>query len=533
MMATREQLLAERARRQAIPIDALKAERQRRQMAQLSELTQNPRVRQEGNVQGGGVENRLEQPQTLRQQMGLTLPQMGQSLRDNLIGDDDDTTLNRGEALAAALNKGGESLTLGVVGDEAAGAFDEAVGRRENGTEFYRNQEEQLREQSPAAYYGAEIGGAMVAPGVGAANLIARGATNGARLARGAGVGAAAGGIYGAAEGEGGIAERAIDGAVGATVGGVLGAGIPAAADKVGRGLRNLWQRAETRPSVGLLREVKNRAYRAVEEAGEKFDGEEMTGLSQRVRAMMDADVSYVPGEDTAVDAAVRTLTRREGQETTLSQLDTIRKSLWRRVTSKPEQVQIYDLIAEIDNVIENRAGASELMATAREANRQFSQTQLLDRAFQRARDQAESTGSGGNVANLYRQAVTRIVNNPKQARFFSDDQVALMRDFLRDSKGQRAQRLIGKMSPSGNGLMMTLQVLGGVATSGATVPLAVAGSVAKGGADRAVERGADALLDVTSGFRPVTPLPTIGQNPLAAGQVAATSANSLLRNRQ
>ncbi len=493
------------------------------QFAELSALTQNPQVRNQ-TISGGGVENRLPQQ-----------PRVGERIIDNVVGLDNGV-MSAGEQLAAALNKGGESLTLGVVGDEAAGAFDEAIGRRAPGTgvEFYRNQEEQLRQENPAAYYGAELGGALVAPGLGAAKFAASAASNAGRIGRAALVGAGAGGVYGAAEGEGGLGDRALEAGTGALVGGFFGGAIPVAANSIGKGFRRLVERAEKRPSVGLLREIKSRAYSAVEQAGEVFDGDEMTALSQRVKNITDADVGYVPGEDTAVDAAITTITRREGQETTLSQLDKIRQRLWGRVTKNPDQVQIYDLIEEIDGMIDSRSSTSELMSTAREANRQFSQTKLLDDAFQRARDQAESTGSGGNVANLYRQAVTRIINNPKKARFFSDAQVDQMRAFLRDSRGQRVQRLIGKMSPSGNGLMMALQAGMIAASNGATIPIAIASSAAKRGADNTVMRGAERVLDSAAGFAPN--VPRIGVNPLVAGQIGVTAADdagSLVRGMQ
>ncbi|MEL7231023.1 MAG: hypothetical protein AAGJ85_00760 [Pseudomonadota bacterium] len=485
----------------------------------LSEMSRNPQVQREPAIEGS------ETVDSLASRMGLTLPQMAQALRDNVMGDDDDTTLNRGEMVAAALNKAGESMTLGLVGDEAAGAVDEALGRRENGVEFYREQERQLEEQAPKTALASELAGAVAAPGLGAANYAARGATRAAQLGRAALTGAVAGGTYAAAEAEGGAAQRAIEGAVGAVTGGVLGAGVPAVASAMGRGISKLWQRAEARPSVGLLREVKNRAYRAVEDANEVFDGDEMTALSARVRQMMADDVSYSPGDDTAVDAALKSFVRREGEDTTLSQLDTIRQRLWKRVTSNPDQVQIYDLIGAIDETIDGRAATSELMGAAREANRQFSQTKLLDSAFQRARDQAESTGSGGNVANLYRQAVTRIINNPKQSKFFSQEQIDLMREFITDSGMQRLQRRIGKLSPSGNGLMLALHTVGGVASGGATLPFMAAGEIAKRSADGSVLRGAERILDSAAGFTPEQAL--IGRGPLLAGQLGATTSDN------
>ena len=75
--------------------------------------------------------------------LGGVMPSPRQAVRnlqENLIGDDDPTTLNRGERLAAALNKAGESMTMGVIGDEAAGLTDHMLqrGHMHDRIDFYR-----------------------------------------------------------------------------------------------------------------------------------------------------------------------------------------------------------------------------------------------------------------------------------------------------------------------------------------------------------------------------------------------------------
>ena len=64
-----------------------------------------------------------------------------QTIRDNIFGDNDDSTMNFGERAAAGLNKAGESMTLGLVGDEAGGLFDQIIGRGNaaDRTLFYRD----------------------------------------------------------------------------------------------------------------------------------------------------------------------------------------------------------------------------------------------------------------------------------------------------------------------------------------------------------------------------------------------------------
>lgn len=437
-------------------------------------------------------------------------------LKDNVLGVDDGV-MSTGEKLATGLNNGGESLTLGLVGDEAAGAADALVGRG-NYTERrdkYRADQERFREENPVASFASEMAPALI-PGLGAASVAGKAATAGGKIARSALAGGVAAGIYGAAEGEGGLADRAKAGGVSA----VLGAGIGAAAPKITNAIGGVPKRlkqmvgmAEKRPTLAMLKRVKQEAYKLVDESGEAFTGDDMAGLYGKVRDVFDGN-NYVEEVDNASRAVLTVLDRRQGKPTTLSQLDGIRQNLWKRYASAKDQPQILDAIKSIDDLIDSKAGASELMQTARQANAKFAKSQVIEDAFTKATDQTASTGSGGNIANKYKQALTGIINNPKKAKFFSKEEIDLMRGVVRGNPVQDIQRLMGKLSPEGNGLMLALHTIGGVSSGGATVPLMAAGAAAKRGADSSVIRGANRVQDVVSGFRP----PQQAVNPYALG---------------
>lgn len=454
---------------------------------------------------------------------------------DNVVGLDNGV-MSPGEKLGTALNNAGESMTLGVVGDEAAAAFDAALGRGsyDERLQFYRDNQEALRESNPVLSFASEVAPALI-PGLGGAKLLSALTTKLGRAGAGAALGALSGLVYGAAEGEGGAKNRAISGGATAALGGLFGASAPKVMDAVaglpGRVTR-AFQKSQERPSLGTLRAAKNAAYRAVDEAGEVFSGDDMAGLYQKVSDVFDAG-NYVEETDNALRATLRILERRSGKETTLGQLDGIRQNLWKRYATAKDQPQILDAIKAIDDLIETRAGASELMGVARAANARFAKLQLLDDAFRKAADETAGAGSGGNIVNKYRQAVTKIINNEKQAKFFTQEEIDVMRAFVRGSGTENLQRLIGKLSPSGNGLMMALHVVGGVSSGGATVPLMAVGAGAKNMADRGAMRGAEAIKDVVSGHIPasaVTAVPRLTQAQGAAisAGVPAVSNNAL-----
>lgn len=104
-MATMEELRAEMERRRAAdPLAAARAELERRQAAR---------------------------------------PGLGQRIRDNLLGDDDPTTQNFGERVGSFLNKAGESMTFGLIGDEASAAVESVLPGVDYETrrDHYRDQE--------------------------------------------------------------------------------------------------------------------------------------------------------------------------------------------------------------------------------------------------------------------------------------------------------------------------------------------------------------------------------------------------------
>lgn len=164
----------------------------------------------------------------------------GAALYDNIVGDPNDGVQSYGEQLGTWLNRAGESMTLGVVGDEAAAAGYSMLPGRDYNTELNRMRENE-RNMSTLGGLSADLAGALVpaALGVGA---VAQAPNLTGAVVRGAGLGGAAGGTQGFAEGEGGLANRATGGVVGGVIGSALGGAIPAVGEagrQIYRGVRD------------------------------------------------------------------------------------------------------------------------------------------------------------------------------------------------------------------------------------------------------------------------------------------------------
>ena len=70
------------------------------------------------------------------------------------------------------------------------------------------------------------------------------------------------------------------------------------------------------------------------------------------------------------------------------------------------------------------------------------------------------------------------------------------MEQFVSGTFSENTKRLIGKMAPSGNGLMQALNI-GAVAYNPAMATFSAAGMLAKGSAERGALRSAEALKDM------------------------------------
>lgn len=279
--------------------------------------------------------------------------------------------------------------------------------------------------------------------------------------------------------------------------GAVIGGVAPDVVNFGTRAFQNAFRMSAEKPTVESLRTVKNIAYKAVDEAGETFQPQELQGMLTNLTTKLD-DVNYLPEADTVTTGVLKRLQSMSEREITLGQLDSMRQTVWARYNSTKEP-GLLEVIDAIDELVISRESTSELLSAARLANSRYKKAELLDLAFQRATDQTAATGSGGNILNKYRQAVTSIINNPKQSKWFNPLEIEQMRLFVRGTPSQNTMRLIGKLAPSGNGLMTALN-LGAAGAFGPAVLLGSAvASGAKAVADSSQGRGAEGLIDMVA----------------------------------
>lgn len=254
-------------------------------------------------------------------------------------------------------------------------------------------------------------------------------------------------------------------------------------------------------PSLDALRAEKNSAYKAADNLGVTYNPQSYDDLLVNVvKRARDDRIS--PTRHERSYSFITEMAQGRGKPMTLTELDQLRQVVYRdlikpsyRNPDMEADAHFGQIIAdEIDNLI-NGAGASNLVSgsagdakkaisAARAANTRFRRTEMIEEAIDKAVRRTQSTGSGGNINNAIRQNIRQILDNPKKRRSFSKDEIQAMEDLVKQGRMDNFLRLVGKLSPSGNGLMAALGI-GGTMINPAIGGISLGGAAAKAIADR------------------------------------------------
>lgn len=281
-------------------------------------------------------------------------------------------------------------------------------------------------------------------------------------------------------------------------------------------GVARLSKRPPKSPSMDVLRTERDAAYRAADKAGVSYSPQQydkmLTDLVAEVRGQNISPTRHQAAYSFITDM----IGRRNGKPMTLTELDQLRQEVRRDLITpsygNPEREADAhfgeEIISAIDDLINSNATGSQAMQAARAAHSRLRKSEIIQDALIKARRRAESTGSGGNINNAIRQNIRAILDSPKKSKAFSKQELAAMESLVKQGKIENLLRLIGKLSPSGNGLMAALGI-GGTALNPALASAPLAGMAAKAGADR-ITQGKAAQLQAMVAGKPVTPLPRL-----------------------
>lgn len=447
-----------------------------------------------------------------------------QTLRDSVTGIGQGATANFADEIQGVLGTPLEMIKNGTL--DVGGSYDKAL-------EKARANQKVAETRSPIANTVGQVAGGMAAGGKaqqsGLTFLNAAKPTMTSMAIRGGLEGAGYGGLYGFGKGEGteDRVNQAVTGAgLGAATGGVLG-GISG----------KMAQRAAdaTVPTTQQLKSAANQAYSAADQAGLEIAPKAFSDAVDDIAILMQKE-----GMDKTIHpkalAALQRLTEAQGGTPRLSDIDTLRRVVKSAAASNDasERRLANMMVNKLDDFVNNLkpsdvvAGdavkATSALNKARDLWSRSRKSEIIEEAVTKAQNRAASTGSGGNADNAIRQNIRAILDSPKKSRGFSQDERDLMLKVVRGGPVQNLMRLVGKLSPSGNGLMAALSI-GATAHNPLLAVAPAAGMVSKSMADQATGKTVDTLLRTvrSGGSLPVPQMLPAQQRAL----LQATIANS------
>lgn len=379
------------------------------------------------------------------------------------------------------------------------------------GTEAERAKTAQAQERAGLAGTAAEIAGTMLPAGALANSALS--ATKyvpkawngiGGLLGRSAAAGAD-GAMLGAAQATGydqDVATGAGVGFAGGVGGNLLGEAIGAGVNKVA-GMFNPKPQTLT---ADQLKQAGQTAYKQAKDAGVVFKPEAVDNLRQTIQNDM-AEFGFHPTNQPGAAVAYGELERlAQGGNVGLDGLESLRRiasggynpmnksnnELLNRITQRIDDFAANAQPSEL--VMGDAKAATDALNEGRDYWSRFRKLEKVQELMDRAEVRAGSTGSGGNIENATRQELRKILDNKKLMRGFKPDEISAIRDAVLGTSAQNALRLVGKLSPGGNGLMTALGLGGAATMPGVALPAMAIGAGAKVASEAMTRSNAEAV---------------------------------------
>lgn len=274
------------------------------------------------------------------------------------------------------------------------------------------------------------------------------------------------GGAYGAAKSK--YPDSPVIQSLASLAGGVAGTG---ATTTLAAGRANAAMKAAI-PTTKGLEAAAGRAYKAAEDAGAVIKPEAIDQLKAAVQAKL-AEKAYHPGLQPRVKVVLDELDRVGGQNIGVQGMQILKQLAGDAYdAANPKSGKLGSTIGkQIDDFMAGLGADDVLQGDAQTAASQWKlgdklwsqakKSETIEAAIKKATNQTKSTGTGGNIQNKLKQAMASIVDTPSKARGFTADERAAMQAIIDGTATEKALRLIGRLSPSGNALNLMFQIGG------------------------------------------------------------------------
>lgn len=326
-------------------------------------------------------------------------------------------------------------------------------------------------------------------------------------IVRGAVKGGTAGGVYGFATGEGGAENRLEQGGLGVGFGVLLGAPLEKFVSVLGRPkLQTLVDRHTMSPTVESLKTIRDEAYKAVDQEMVLLGPGDMKEIIQRASDVAKNDFHItLKGAPNVIDRAQKILESVANKGLQLGQTEQMRRTLFKLAEDKRYGATIRKMIAEFDDVIDDRLaqGDSAALLTAREAHKSYAKARTVEEAFQNIDPEVK------DATKAFRRVAENLLNNPRQMKYFNEFEKELIKKMADGTLPQNMARFIGKLAPTNGGYMAILNA-GAVVSNPWVALLSLGTTASKNFADKSVVAQARKLIEQVGGVKKVKELSTL-----------------------
>jgi hypothetical protein len=180
----------------------------------------------------------------------------------------------------------------------------------------------------------------------------------------------------------------------------------------------------------------------------------------------------------------------------------------------------------EITNYLDSLGDeTADMLKEGRTAYRRASAASAVQGATDKATRRASRTGAGGNEINAIRQNLSAIIENPRKARSFTADELAMMDEVVRGTTGQNAMRGLSRFAPTSGGLSAMLGIGGAMASPAIALPIMGVTEAAKALGERSTRKSIADLLQSLAPDRVLKPSDPGLKKTIAAMLAARTMA--------
>ena len=193
---------------------------------------------------------------------------------------------------------------------------------------------------------------------------------------------------------------------------------------------------------------------------------------------------------------AVKQLERYRGEPMKVSTFDNLSKKIG--TFALKDEPFAYTMKNSMDNAFEEMlpAGSAKVDA-AKAAYKKVKKVKTLEHYLKKAQQSTDTSGSGGNKQNNFRRAIANSLNDKSVANMWTETERAAMERIISGGFGDNFMRLVGKMAPSGNGLMTYLNFTSAVAINPMLLGVSLGTAGVKALSDRKIDQAVKQLRDM------------------------------------